>query len=289
MSIRARSIGEILDGAFRLYRQDIGLYVFTAVLAALPMALFIILLTLGGGDPLETGGLGLAAFPVAMVAAVVVWAALMHQMNERLEGREPALGPSLNRALRLLLRVVWAAILAYIVLVVMMLVGMLVVAVFVGIGGAFLGEMAGLILAGVAGIAVLVTLGFWGFAGMSLFLPGIVVENLTGYASVKRGFALARKGRMRIVSVVALAWVLIFVPLMAVYFVTGTTRMLLDPEAASSGTIGMGQLAVQQLLGMLSSGFTTPFFVACILLLYYDQRVRLEAYDLEAEADALAD
>jgi hypothetical protein len=40
---------------------------------------------------------------------------------------------------------------------------------------------------------------------------------------------------------------------------------------------------------MVSSGFTTPFLVACILLVYYDQRVRLEAFDLETEASALAD
>ena len=38
--------------------------------------------------------------------------------------------------------------------------------------------------------------------------------------------------------------------------------------------------------GLISSA--TPFLVACILLLYFDQRVRLEAYDLQAEADALA-
>ena len=51
----------------------------------------------------------------------------------------------------------------------------------------------------------------------------------------------------------------------------------------------MGQLAVQQLLAMVASGFTTPFIVSCVLLLYYDQRVRVEAFDLEAEAGALID
>ena len=69
---------------------------------------------------------------------------------------------------------------------------------------------------------------------------------------------------------------------------TGTWRTLIDPEAASSGVVGMGQIVVQQMLVLISAGFTTPFLVACILLLYFDQRVRLEAYDLQAEADALA-
>jgi hypothetical protein len=84
------------------------------------------------------------------------------------------------------------------------------------------------------------------------------------------------------------AWILLLVPVLGAYFVTGTTRTLIDPEAASSGVVGVGQIVVQQLLVLISTGFTTPFLAACILLLYFDQRVRLEAYDLQAEAEALA-
>ena len=83
ISLRARSSGEILDGAFRLYRQDLGLYVLTAVLAGLPMAISMVL-TVGGTDPAAFGWLGLASFFVAAVAYVIAWSALMHQMNERL-------------------------------------------------------------------------------------------------------------------------------------------------------------------------------------------------------------
>jgi hypothetical protein len=91
-----------------------------------------------------------------------------------------------------------------------------------------------------------------------------------------------------IVSVVAISWILIFVPVTAVYFFTGTAEMLLDPNALQSGVVSMSQVVVQQLLALLASGVTTPFLVACILLLYFDQRVRREAYDLQAEAEALA-
>ena len=64
--------------------------------------------------------------------------------------------------------------------------------------------------------------------------------------------------------------------------------MLLDPNALSTGVVSTSQVVVQQLLAIVASGFTTPFMVACVLLLYYDQRIRKEAYDLQAEADALA-
>lgn len=297
MAIRARSIGELLDGAFRLYRQDLGLYMFTAIVASIPLAFFGVL-TPAATDPEATAAeaaIVLLALPFAMIGTIVVWTALMHQMSERLDGREPTLGPSVRRGLRLIFRVGWAGILAYVIMVGAAILGGLIVALFFGlvtfVSSLILPETAALvvtvIVAVVVGVAVFVLLGLRVLAGMALFLPGIVVEDLTAYQSIKRGFALTKGGQSRILSVLFLSWILIFVPVLAAYFVTGTWQILVDPAAVSSGVIGTGQLVVQQMLVLISAGFTTPFLVACILLLYFDQRVRLEAYDLQAEADAL--
>ena len=286
MSLRARSVGEILDGALRLYRQDVGLYVFVAVVAAMPFAVGMVL-SMGGANLVAAAAVTLIAFLAAMIATIVVWAALMHLMNERLEGREPVLGASLKRGFGVGHRVLWGAILAYAIVLGAMGV------IFAGAGIAFtLGSIVSPVIGGILGavafLALLFTVGVRVMAGATLFLPGILVERCTGYGSVKRGFALAREGRGRILLVITVASALMFIPVMATYFLTGTASLLTDPDAVSTGAIGMGQLAVQQLLLMLSTGFTTPFFVACMLLLYYDQRVRLEAFDLEAAADALA-
>lgn len=298
MAIRARSIGELLDGAFRLYRQDLGLYMFTAIVASIPLAFFGVL------TPAATAAEATAAeavillvtLPFAMIGTIVVWTALMHQMSERLDGREPTLGPSVRRGLRLIFRVGWAGILAFFALFAAMV---LAVLIFLALG-AVLGFFEGLGLPAAAGVVITivgVALGVVGFllvglrvlTGVVLFLPGIVVEDLTGFQSIKRGFALAKGGRSRILSVLFLSWILIVVPVVAAYFVTGTWRTIFDPAGVSSGVVGMGQLVVQQMLVLISAGFTTPFLVACILLLYFDQRVRLEAYDLQAEAEALAE
>lgn len=287
MAIRPRSIGEILDGAIRLYKQDIGLYMFTAIVSSLPMAL-VMVFTMTGGESASAAVGSLVLLLVASVATVSVWAALMIQMNERLEGREPQLGPSITRALGLFLRIVWAAILAYIALVgVMMLTAVAVVLVGV-VAGLVLPPIVGSLLMIAIGVGLFVFLGIYVIAGMMLFLPGIVVEGLTGYQSLKRGFDLAKGGQFRIFAVIFLSSVLIFVPLMAVYFLTGTASMITDPDALTTGVVSTGQVVVQQLLAVVASGFTTPFMVACILLVYYDQRVRREAFDLQAEADALA-
>ncbi len=298
MAIRARSIGELLDGAFRLYRQDLGLYMFTAIVASIPLAFFGVL------TPAATAAEATAAeavillvtLPFAMIGTIVVWTALMHQMSERLDGREPTLGPSVRRGLRLIFRVGWAGILAFFALFAAMV---LAVLIFLALG-AVLGFFEGLGLPAAAGVVITivgVALGVVGFllvglrvlTGVALFLPGIVVEDLTGFQSIKRGFALAKGGRSRILSVLFLSWILIVVPVVAALFVTGTWRTIFDPAGVSSGMVGMGQLVVQQMLVLISAGFTTPFLVACILLLYFDQRVRLEAYDLQAEAEALAE
>ncbi len=284
MSLRPRGIGEILDGAFRLYKEDIGLYVLTATLGALPWAVVMV------GSLSESEGALAVSFLfmlAALLLTVVVWAALMHQMNERLQGTQPSLGRSIRRGLSLFLRVVWASIIAYVVLAAAMLVwgaG----AGLAGMAGGFVNPVLGMLLAGAVGLALLYYVFFRAVAGAALFLPGIVVEERTGYGSVKRGFALSKNGTLRIIVVLVVSWILVFVPLMATYFVTGTSAMLIDPEAMANGTISSGQLALQQLLAVVASGFTTPFLVACILLVHYDQRVRLEAFDLEAEADALA-
>lgn len=283
MSIRPRGIAEILDGAFRLYREDFGLYAFTAVLGAIPWAVFMVA-AVGTSD--ATAVFALLLLPVALVTTIAVWAALMHQMDQRLGGDQPALGQSLKFGVRMFFHVALGGILSYIVIVgavFVVMFGGLIAGLLIGLANQWVGVLVGTVVAVVA----LVTVGFRAVAGSVLFLPGVVVERLNGYRSLRRGFELAKGGRGRIVSVTFLSWVLVFVPFMATYFVTGTTATLIDPEAMANGVVGAGQFAAQQMLGVIASGFTTPFLVACILLMYYDQRVRLEAYDLEAEAEAL--
>jgi hypothetical protein len=287
MAIRARSVGELLDGAFRLYREDLGLYMFTAIVASVPMSLFTVL-SLTASDTFGSTAAILVVLPFALLVTVALWTALVHQMSERLDGREPAFGPSVRRAVSLFLRVTWATILANVVLFGAMSVGIVLVTLVGFVGAFFLPPLVSVIVASVIGVAVMVLLGLRVLTGIVLFLPGIVVEGLTGFESLKRSFALAKGGYLRILSASVFAWILVLVPVLGAYFVTGTTRTLIDPEAASSGVVGVGQIVVQQLLVLISTGFTTPFLAACILLLYFDQRVRLEAYDLQAEAEALA-
>ncbi len=284
MAIRTRSIGELLDGAFRLYRQDLGLYMLTAIVASIPVAFFGVF-GFSAITPVAVALL-LLTLPFALIGTIVVWAALMLQMNERLDGREPTFGPSIRRAMGLIFRFAWAGFLAAVVIFGALFLAILAVVLSVAVVGLLPATPLGVVVAIVAvvlNVGIFVVLGLRVLTGTMLCWPGIVVEDLTGYQSFKRGFAVTKGGQGRILSVLFLSNILVFVPVLATYFVTGTWQTLVDPAAV----VGTGQLVIQQMLLLISAGFTTPFLVACVLLLYFDQRVRLEAYDLQAEADAL--
>ena len=287
MAIRPRSAGELLDGAIRLYKEDMGLYMFTAIVASLPMALVMILL-LTAGESVTLAILSMVLMFVAVVASVSVWTALMIQMNERLEGREPHLGPSIRRSLALVLRVLWGGFLAYIVIF-----GVFALSAVLGfVAGAALmvvgSEVLAVIVGVVVGIATFLFVAIRVIAGMCLFLPGIVVEHLSGYEAIKRGYALAQGGQFRIIGVLFVAYVLIMIPMMAVGIVMGSSTMLFDPTTVETGVVDVTAFVTQQALSIIASGIATPFLVASVLLMYFDQRIRREAYDLQAEADALA-
>lgn len=69
---------------------------------------------------------------------------------------------------------------------------------------------------------------------------------------------------------------------LTIAFGVATGTFAADPTAGLTV-----QLMAQQLIGLITNALTYPFFVGCLTLLYFDRRVRTEAYDLEAAADAL--
>ncbi|MDH5760669.1 MAG: hypothetical protein OEZ65_13860, partial [Gemmatimonadota bacterium] len=241
-----------------------------------------------GAGSVSSAMTGFVAIIVGGVLMVILYPTLMHQMEVRLNGGVPDLSTSAKFGSRMFFRMVWGWFLATLGLMgAMMVVGVAVVLV-AGLSAAFLGDgvLSGILMV-VVGAAVFFTVGVWAMAGISLFLPGIVVERLTAIESLRRGFALAKGGRFRIVAVLFVAWLLIIIPVMAIYAVTGTLGMLTDPVAAAAGGVSGGRIVTQQVMALGVSAFTTPLFVACFLLVYYDQRIRSEAFDVEAAVDEL--
>lgn len=291
-ALRPLSFGEILDGAFTLYRRN---FVTFAVTALLPTAaMMIAMLMLGGGfmaamasgDPgalmgAALGGL-LLIVPVAVVAMLVMWGGLTHEASQTYTGHPISLGDGLRAGLRYALPLLAA-------FAVSMTAAVVAVMAIVFLGGiliAVLGSMGG--AAAVFGsllMAVLIAAAYLGVIGLLFAVaPAVIVERAGPLEALERSVTLARGALGRVIGLMLVTIVITYLPMLAVLAVTGGFAQLANPEVLPS----TGQLVTQQVLSMGVGILTTPFMVAVIVLLYFDRRVRTEALDVQMMTDSLA-
>jgi hypothetical protein len=134
----------------------------------------------------------------------------------------------------------------------------------------------GLFLAGLA----LMLLPFAVFAGLALATPALVIEGLGAGEALRRSWTLTKGFRMRVIGLLLVTMLLIMIPIVAI----GMAGGFVAPHSESP-------TAISALLTFLSAAvmFTVTPLIYCVLtLLYYDFRVRKEAFDLQMLADALA-
>ena len=279
LSIRIRSVGEILADALSLYRQDVARNALVGISSTIPVGIHTYVFS-AYASPLA---LTLVSSLASLGLANVVYVALLLHMNERLAGREPALRASLRGALRVLPSVALALALSYLLMICVTVPAITAASLLAGGVVVMSGSSpvpASALPIGVGGIVLLlsVVLFIRFIPPLMLCYPALIAEKLTGYRSIKRAFTLARKGRGRIFAVMAIASI-VSLMVAAAYGVnvTGETPRF-DLHGSTSGIV----------LFMMASGLAAPWFAAVMLLLYYDRRVRLEAPDSDAEPDAPA-
>ena len=295
VAIRPLTLGELLDGAFKLLVASWRTILVVTAIFVVPLQLLSAYLQremLGTGllemfsDPtaaemwLETGGTGadlatllsvvngvfLVPLVTGAVAAVVATSYL---------GGEADAGQALATGLRRW----WALIASWLLL---LLASMLPL---VSAGGAIgLATLAGVptILVVLVGIA-LVLLALAASLGIgSLFsaaVPAIVVEQLGPVSGLRRSARLLRPRLLPVVGIIVVSSLVISLLSMALGGIPQVVGLLLGD------TYGWVLVAVG---GVLASLVTTPLLAIVVTLLYFDGRVRHEALDLRLAADALA-
>ncbi|HSM35782.1 MAG TPA: hypothetical protein VK837_05225 [Longimicrobiales bacterium] len=296
MPLHPRSVGEVLDAAFQLYRSRfVALLLVTAVGVA-PISLVTSWLVLfeagawsGDGDAvgLMLGLLGmLSLIPMALVYGALTWA-----VARVAEGQSVSIGAAYMRGARTFPALFVAGLLVFL-LVSMGLVGVVVagtlfslpivaLAGMTGETGGFLLTLLGFLLLGIVG-----GVAFAVFCGMFFgVMPLVVLDRLGPFASVRRSFELSRGGRLKIVAVLLVAWLIVLLPSIGISIMFIGPAAMLDPTA--NANMPATVLALQSVANFASSILTTPFLVACLVLLYYDRRVATEAFDLERAVDQL--
>ena len=145
--------------------------------------------------------------------------------------------------------------------------------------------MPGLLIAGfwfAAGFAAF----FWVGSSLSLAIPSAALENLKAWRALRRSWELTRGGRLRI----ALAWVTLAT---ASWMLSTSFQWILRLVVISVVRSAHARWVAYTLYPILSQTMNTvlaaligPIYPIALTLIYYDQRIRREGYDIERMMDA---
>ena len=278
-TLRPLSFGEILDAAFVAYRRNFVVMYATGLTAALPFAAVGAAASVPAvRAALGWWGLALGGL-LAIAAALVVWGALQQHASAAIL-EEPV---TFERGYRAGLRAAPA---------------LCVLGVALGAAWVFftflsiLGVGAGALAVGVLGVpgavlSIFIWIGGIGAGQLAFFSvvfaapAAAVLERRGAFAAIERGLDLSRAGIPRSMALIGVCALIMLLPMFGSAYLSGLLRV--DDLAAATPA----RLIVQQTVSLLLGVLGLPFLAACMTLLYYDRRVRDEAYDVQLLTDRL--
>jgi hypothetical protein len=254
--LRPLAFGEILDGAFQLYRRHFSALFLAALVPFVPLIAVYFLMAVAVSVVGTTAGLivmmagGLLTVPLVVVGFFVSMAALTY-MTARAYTGEPV---STEAGIRYGLSRFWP------------LVGALLLAGFLIMLGTLLFIVPGIIL----------------YCMFFAVIPAVVIEKQGPTDALRRSRELARGALGRIFALLLVAGIIAALPGM----VLGMGSALAFGAGVDDYTLPWLTFAVQSGQQLLTA-LTWPFSFAATVLLYYDRRVRAEALDVEMAAEGL--
>jgi len=244
-TLRPLSLGQLLDETFNLYRRNFLLFI---GISALPnLALLVIGLALELSARSDRASVAILSALASLVSSLlilpIVTAATTFAVSDVYLENPTSIGACFARLRGKILRVVGVSF----------MVGLLV-----GLG-AMLCLVPGIYLAGKYGLSI----------------PAAVLDNTPGLRSLDRSAALTRDAIGRVILVYFLT--AIFTVLMAMAFMGGVALL----GASLFGQSGILNDVVQEIISTVGAIVFGPLTAIGLTLVYYDQRVRKEAFDIE--------
>jgi YD repeat-containing protein len=282
-------LGEILDGSFNLYRRHFGLFMrLSLILVWLPTAAGIYLNLRFTNSPFEL--INLLELHVARSIGIfllflVVWSACslllkagtIRVISDSYLGREPELGASLRFGVEKIIPLLLVAISKTLLLVVLYVAAGLTVVLLYFVGRMISPALGALmIFAGAIAACWLVT---WILCAYAMTTPIVVLEDLTSsFDAFGRSWELTRDARGKVFGTVAVTWLISqFLPQVVVQ---GLGNAL---GVAGNQSMQPVFVVVASLLGIVLA----PILPCALTLLYYDLRVRREAFDIQVLSEQL--
>lgn len=246
--LRPLSLGQLLDETFNLYRRNFLLFV---GISAIPnLALLALQLGLGTAAFSQSTDFVLASLTslgswfAALFAGSIVAAATTFAVSDIYLETPTSIMACFSRVSGKTVRVAYVSF---------------ITSLIIGIGFAFC-IVPGVYLAGRYGLAV----------------PAVVLEKITGNQSLSRSSALTQDFVWRVILVYFLT--AIFAMIMAVTL-GGTVSVLGSLIFHGDGIVS--HPALQDIITTFSAILFGPVSAIALTLVYYDQRVRREAFDIE--------
>jgi hypothetical protein len=284
--LQPMSTGDILDRTIRLYRRH---FLHTLAIVSLPYILIVPIWALIGSGFWGRGGPAFWRNP-AVVAGLVffgmvyLWlyfvsmGALARSVSERFLGGTPTLWAAYAPVLRRSLSLIWAYFLTT-----------LAGGVVLGAGGAAFGvalftaqlhTTAGYVIAAVLSIGaiVAVVISTRIFCRSFLVTQVIVIEDVRGWAAFKRSWTLMR-ACLRKAGMIFLFSIVVALVISFLFNFPAGMVMALKPS--------WSVMILGRLLESIGQILSAPILMIAFTLLYYDSRIRQEAFDLEMMAQNL--
>jgi hypothetical protein len=297
-ALRPLSLGEILDRSFTVYRANFWLFVGIAVLSAVVQLLgnAVVMVIYKGiiphpKAPLDFSYLvsgreigNLIATLVFFLAAAITQAATVWALSEVYLGRRTSIETSIRAVAGRWLRFVGIALwqawsMLWLPLLLIAPAGYLLArSAHFGVVGAFAGGV--LIFLGTTGGAAF---GIIAFLRNSLAVPAAVVEELGVRKAMRRSKVLAAGAKGRIFVVLLITWCL--------FIVAGIIETPLVMIIGLGAVRGERHLLLQVVIlfvNCFAHSVVMPVMMIGLSLVYFDQRVRQDGYDLLVMLDAEA-
>lgn len=295
--LRPRGVGELLDGAFTLYRRNFLLLVAIAAVVQVPFALLSLigfeLANIGGRltslqtlsrelanqgntlTPEQTSqlansvGAAVAYFAALFIVQFFIvtrlsQAAITSAVSARYLDQPTSVGASYRAALSR-----WRALIAMVLWLMLIIVGPFALSVLL----AFLVGPLVIIALIVMAIFVFIIL-----LRTTVAPQAIVLERKRGWPGIRRSFELTNGSSWRIFGILLLLGI--------IQAIAGAALSLPLNALISAADFGTQQV-VGQVAQAFVSVFITPIGLVTLTLLYYDLRIRREGFDIEMLAASL--
>jgi hypothetical protein len=282
-------LGEILDGSFNIYRRHFGLFMrLSLILVWLPTAAGIYLNLRYSSNPFEllnlleqhlgeSIGFGLLGLVVWTACSLLLKAGTIRIISDSYLGHEPELGVSLRFGVDKIIPLLLVALSKTLLIILLYLGGALVVLLMFLMGKIISPGVGGLMM--FAGVIAAMWLVIWISCAYGMTTPIVVLEDLSSsFDAFGRSWELTRDARGKVFGTVVVTWLISqFLPQLVIGGISGALGV------AGNESLQPAFVVIASLLGIVLA----PILPCALTLLYYDLRVRREAFDIQVLSEQL--